>query len=140
MPVHSAARPCRPLIHLGLLISCLCAAGCATYPTARDLARVQASDSAGRFQASTMPKARDYERLCGSVVEVEGTVTAVDDSGPVLVILDDGVLCAFAEDNEESAEVLKPGQRVLVKGIARWDPVRKGWLSPALILPLAPTP
>jgi hypothetical protein len=138
MSEHPTIRFRHALSRLGLLLGCVLAVGCATYPTARDLARVQASDSAGRFSATAMPKDRDYERLCGSVIEVEGTVTSVDDSGPVLLMLDDGVLCAFAEDNEESAEAVKPGQRVLVKGIARWDPLRKGWLSPALILPLAP--
>lgn len=122
-----------------LLILCLAVTfltvGCAAYPSARDLAKVQTSDSAGRFQATAMPKNRDYERLCGSIIEIEGTVTEVITSGPVRLILDDGVLCAFAEANEELAEACTPGQRVVIKGIVRWDPLRKGWLSPSLIVP-----
>jgi len=130
----------RSLLYSLCACACACALallmGCAAYPSARDLARVQASDSVGRFQATALPKDRDYERLCGSIIEIEGTVTKVVTSGPVRLVLDDGVLCAFAEENEELAEACKPGQRVRIKGIVRWDPERKGWLSPSLILPL----
>jgi hypothetical protein len=119
-----------------LIIAALLAAGCAVYPSARDHARVLAGDSAGRFAATAMPQGLAYERLCGSIAEVEGTVTAVVTSGPRRLVLDGVVLVAFAEINEDEAATKRVGERVLVKGIVRWDPERQGWLSPAVFLPL----
>ena len=124
-----------PLVVTALLAAIL-VAGCATYPSARDLARVTAGDSTGRFQATAMPQNQDYDRLCGSVIEIEGTIAAVEDAGPVRLTLDRGVIAVFAKDNEESALACTPGQRVVLKGIARWDPERRGWLSPAQVLAL----
>jgi hypothetical protein len=123
----------RPTVLLAL---CAALAGCAVYPTARDLKRVQEHGSGQRLTAATIPGGDAYLRLVGQVVEVEGAITAVDDSGPVRLTIDNRVLCAFAKDNQDEARTRHPGERVVVRGILRYDPDRAGWLSPALLLPL----
>jgi hypothetical protein len=91
---------------LFLLVVVMLLSGCAVYPTARDHARVLASDSNGRFAAGAMPQGVAYERLCGYVAEIEGTITLIEASGPVRVVLDGVVLVAFAEVNEDEALTL----------------------------------
>lgn len=125
------ARPL-PLLALAAAL-----AGCAIYPTARDLKRVQDHGPGRRLTAATMPGGDAYLRLVGEVVEVEGAITAIDDSGPVRLTIDGRVLCAFAKDNQAEAAARRVGEQVVVRGLLRYDPDRAGWLSPALVLPPA---
>lgn len=115
----------------------LLAAGCAEYPTARDLKRVEAVAKPRLVATDAIPGGEEYLRQVGEVIAVEGVVTAIDDRGPVLLTIDGRVLCAFAAENEAAALACRVGSRVAVKGILRYDPDRRGWLSPAAILPPA---
>lgn len=113
----------------------LLAAGCAEYPTARDLKRVEATAQPRPLPVSEIPGGEAYLRLVGEVYEMDGVVTAIDTSGPVRLTIDGRVLCAFASENEAQALACRIGQRVVVKGILRYDPIRHGWLSPAVVHP-----
>lgn len=120
---------------LPLLLCAAVLAGCAVYPTVRDLARVQSGTPTRRLTAATMPGGDAYLRLVGELIEVAGVVTAVDTSGPVRLTIDGKVLCAFAKDNQAEGAARPLGQPVVVRGILRYDPDRCGWLSPVVVVP-----
>ena len=82
-----------------------------------------------------MPRGKDQDRLTGTVIELQGTIShIVNKGGAVGITLEDEVACFLAKSEKAEVNTLRIGDRLRVRGVVKRRLVYRVALDAGIVL------